>query len=1078
MRKKTTLLLLLLLSLISLFAYWGIIKPSHLSSVPSEQVRPQNNALKIAVVNEDSGTTYNGQVLNIGELLTTSFATKTGYSVETVTRAIAEKGLDTNLYQMMVILPSKFSQDALALETSHPQQAVFQYQIKGDKGFLVKQAEQAVVDLKSHFNKDLIHIYFLSIIGNLQKAQTQVGDVITSEGKALSQFESQLMSPLSLYSKQFTGLSSSPNDLLSSYLTFQKAILDSNDAFTAVVDVNKTYTSELEEIKSLQEQWQESILKREASLKEYDEAVGQLTLEEQLTQLTSLNESLVSENSDPEIFSTTKTQSEQLKADVTALVERLTALNSQVDEQLAQYDKAILEAVKESIAKTDSADIEKQAESLGAYMASIEGLLIQQFDKDFARFQGFDNNTIAAMAISEADKQYLSNINAFALWYASAKQLPAPSLVQASQQGQRLDEVKTLVARESQKPQVISVEASEGEISDIILNIPAGYSLQSASLGFSPLSDGSYRLIPSSQKGPVTVEYVIGPVDNASAHLLTPLAVVLTVKTREDFAYFKPETETLVSSTASSNTSESTTKETTESETSETTGQAKPEVRTETKTQTVYKEDKKVIERTYQSASVSLPYAAYNGQTEAEAALRDFRPYFELAGLIQSYYGYDLASASPAFNDFSPQSGSLLGQFHLKAGRKEDLEAIVVNLIKDTTVTELKENLKVSDETIQSFEALAPKAEELVSHIESLKTNTASLLEKVGKTVENTKVAHETLTKKPTFVESEKRDNTDLVTVSLSINSDLDKLRSASQSLMDNTKAHQLASDGIKGQVERLATDVKALESEGEGLSGRVTELHGIMSKEYTDNTAFLKAFSTVLSNTKSGNSPNTVVYDYLSNPVDSSKIESVLGVATKQVDRRQDERSGFLLLLMGYIVSLGLSYILQDSDRAKWPRLMATKHRIHWLNGLYPFAFLTAGALGVAILVGAIAGGRLDLGLGQIMTLILLLFVLNQLFAHGINSLCHRFKGLGFVISLGLILLYLVSAGQLLDSHYVSHSHFLTYLSPLHYLESLLTAFLNQKEGWRLPFAFTMVLASVMSGLTLYLYRELKDKA
>lgn len=33
---------------------------------------------------------------------------------------------------------------------------------------------------------------------------------------------------------------------------------------------------------------------------------------------------------------------------------------------------------------------------------------------------------------------------------------------------------------------------------------------------------------------------------------------------------------------------------------------------------------------------------------------------------------------------------------------------------------------------------------------------------------------------------------------------------------MDNTKAHQLVSESIQGQVDRLATDVKALETEGQ----------------------------------------------------------------------------------------------------------------------------------------------------------------------------------------------------------------------------------------------------------------------
>lgn len=299
MIRKHLVLIGLLLSIVSIVSYLGMIKPSTLSTESSEQTVSRNNALKIAIVNEDNGMLYNGQQVNIGELLTSSFASKGGYSVEVVSRSIAERGLENSVYQLMVVLPSKFSQDSLALESPSPVQAVFQYHIKSDKNHLVKQAEQAVIDLKNRFNQDLIHVYFLSIIGNLQTAQEQVGNVVSANGRVLNAFDTNLSSPLTMYSRQFTGVSSSPTELLSAYTSFQKGLLGSNDAFSSMIDVNKVYTTELEQIKSLQEQWQESLLKREASLTVYDGELSKLSVAEQLNQLIDLNGKMAETHSNP-----------------------------------------------------------------------------------------------------------------------------------------------------------------------------------------------------------------------------------------------------------------------------------------------------------------------------------------------------------------------------------------------------------------------------------------------------------------------------------------------------------------------------------------------------------------------------------------------------------------------------------------------------------------------------------------------------------------------------------------------------------------------------------------------------------
>lgn len=1086
MTRKTMFLIALLLSLVALISYWGIIKPSNLSNEATEQVSVRNNGLKIAIVNEDAGTVYNGQPLNVAQLLTTSFSSKSGYPIEVVSRSIAEQGRDNGIYQLMVILPSRFSEDSLALETTSPHQAVFQYQIKSDKSHLIKQAEQAVVDLKSLFNKDLIHIYFLSIIGNLQTAQGQVGEVINADNRVLLNFESNLLNPLNLYAKQFTGVSTSPTELLAAYSNFQKGLLGSNDAFTSIVDVNKLYTGEIDQIRSLQEQWQESILKREDSLKAYDDAFSKLSIEEQLNQLVGLQETMTSEHSNPEVHATTKTGAIELKEEVLSLVETLKSLNSQIDDALDTYDSKIESAVTESLATNPEFNMNGQARTLGAYLQTIRRMLLEQFKSELGHFRGFSDETIDRMALSEVDKDYLKSINRFVSEYTrNHEEIEVFELQTTSAQEERLAEARQYVLDSLRQEREMTLSSLEGQVSGISLTVSEGYELEWSSLPIASYGGQTYRLaVPDSKASSITVSYKLKSVDG-DINLLTPVSVRLDVQTKEEMTYFTEEAREIVSSVSDTTTpnvapaeSNSTTEidETDASQSSsDIAGDSRSEDEVSDSPAVHYNRQEKTIERTYTEARAFLPYKDFvfdGGRSRETSAFSDFRPYFELAGVIKAYFGRDLSDV----NWSSPSEGSLIQRMMAKESDTEELKAIIVSLIQEATVSELKGHLKVSEEQLSQFENLSPKAEELAASIDQLSDQTSQLLDQLGQTVQETRLVHDTMAQKPTFVEEEKRDNTDLVTVSMGINSDLEKLRSASQTLMDSTKSHQLVSETIQGQIDNLANEVKTLETEGAGLEGRVTELHGVMTKEYAENADFLKSFTTVLSNTKVGHSPNSVVYDYLSNPVDASKIEQVVGAVTKKEVSRQDERSGFLLILLTYLVSLGTSYILQHSDTTKWPRLVAPAARRHWTNSLIPFVFLTGLSVISSLLMGIISGHRLSLSSGQTIVFSLLLFVLHQLFTHGINNLSQYLKSYGFLISLSLVMLYLISAGQLLDSHYVSHNTWLSYVSPLTYIEAMLTAFLNHKGGWTSAFIIVLLFAGLVSGLTVYCYKELDE--
>lgn len=1012
-----------LLAITIIISFLGVIKPTPISKSSSEQVS-QKSPLKIAVVNEDKGTNYNGENVNIADTLLKSFSTSTDYDIETVSRSIAAKGLENNTYQLMIIFPSKFSENSLAIESANPSRAVFQYEIKSDKQLVVKQAEQAVVDFKSLFNKNLVNIYFLSIIGNLQTAQSQVSDVVTNEGEALDAYSTKLFNPLTSYFQLFAGLSSTPNDLVNTYSSFSKDLNNTNDAFTSIASVDKTYEEEIEKIKSLQEVWQSSIDTRETILKNYDEEFSKLTVEQQLTQMKELNSYILEHLSEPAVWKDTTDKVNGFNSELKSFVERLKKLNIDVDTALKGYEKAIAAAVDESLAdtseETDKTDEIKQ--TLGLYFKKLHDTMLSKIDGAIATMPYYSDDTIDSMGLSDADRNYLKTINRFVEWYSTENEKTLPTRQTSTMQQNHVAEVKQAVLQNLQAPRFLSFHNIEGNVTSVQVFVPANYVLN-VNYPTKKISDTEYELTGLSGTS-FEIPYTLGAVNPEQVDIFQDVQVRAVVKTSQEV-----EGEMVVR---------------------------------------MPKAERKTITRTYSDTDVISNAPLYTVNKGLQSVYNDVKGYLEVASLANAFYDMDLQTG-----EVKPGSSALLNQTDAK-----NLKAIIVQLIKDATISTLKDQLKVPDEDLEKFEAKVADAEGLIANIDGLRTSTSDLLAQLNSVIEETEKTHTTIQNKPVFTETEKRENTSLVTVTLDMNKDLTQLMAASQTLMNNTKSNQSVSKTIEADVEKLSSDVSNLEKEGESLSGRVAELKNVMDDTYTSNKEFLQAFSTVLSNTKTGNNKNEAVYDYLSNPVDASKIQNVLetSAATKVTTARQDERSGLLIILICYLVALGIAYLLQHADISGLQQQLKITNRIHWKNATAPLTFLTTMGAIAGIFIAFVSGVKLEMNLGQIVAFVLLLVTITLFLTYGLNLMLEKLHSLGFLLGIVLLLLYIVTASQLLDAHYVSSANFLDALSPLSHLENLVTKYINHTNGWGLSAVLVFFMTIALGSTNVLVYRKVKE--
>lgn len=1077
MRKKVLFSLgMLLLFVTMIVSFFAIVKPTPISRTNSDS-SVQQAPIKVAIVNEDTGKVYNGQPINIANTLVNSFIAKNNYKVEVVSRSIAESGLKNETYQLMIVLPSKFSEEALAIESTSPVQAKFQYQIQSSDQLTVKQAEQAVVAFKELFNKDLINIYFTSIIGNLKTAQGQVADVVTNEHESLTSFNNKLVDPLAQYGQQFNGLGSSPNNLLSSYSSFNKTLLNTNDAFKSIDSVNKTYEETINGIDKQQKKWDNSLNTREQALSNYDKDFSKLSVEKQLSQLAAINTQFNNNFSEPAIWKETTDKASSYNKDIAKLLESLKKNNKEIDDTLSNYDTKIREAVESSLAKNPSA-VDGANKTLGSYIKSLNTSMQNQITSKWPSVY-YDDTTINNLSLSDTDKQHLKNISAFIRWYSKKIGKDLPTLQSTTLENEEFSQLKNDIKSKSTTKRELTLPSFEGKISKLKITVPSGYYLKESNFGFSDLGGGNYQVsFPGEVSPGMTISYTLEIKNENDLNVLSPVLVKYQLDTTEDVKVIKEdapyvekdkiENETVHAAPVSPATSVASGSSTPDV-------QKPTEIITITKTITTTKinqTEKKVLNRHYEMQDIISNWE-YNPTKLTQAVYKDVEAYLQLSGLVTAYYGLDLSKNTYTDTTFVPAEGSLAA-----LANNDDLKTIVTNLIKATTVEALKSDLKISDKKLTDIQSRLANAEKLTSNIEQLRTTTNDLITQLRQLIEQTKLVDTTIKGKPSFVATEKVDNTSMVNVSMDMNRDLGTLISASKTLMDNTKANQAVSETIQATMTQLTNDVNTLEKDGKSLSARVSELKNIMSSEYGSNEEFLKNFSTVLSNTRTGNTKNDAVYEYLSNPVDASKIGNVVSAATNRPSQtnRQDERSGLLVILISYLVSLVVAYLFQHADKEELQRLISLKDRLSWRNSSGPMFFLSVISVAVGSIIAIVSGVKLAFSVGQLSWFVMLLVLVSLMMTYSLNILLDKLKSLGFLISISLLLLYIISATQLFDEYYVNPAPILTTLSPLTYLEGVVRLFINQQNGVVQSVMVIVVLTIALGLVNIFLYRQIKD--
>ena len=1044
MSKRTFAILSSIIALVVMVVvFYGVMKPKTIT-VGNQEKKITNSDVKIALVNEDTGVIYNGDDLRIGDILVNSLGQETNYKLETVSRAIAESGLEKGNYNVMIVLPSNFSRETLSLESDSPTQAIFQYKVKSDSQAITKQGEQVVSEIKNLFNKNIIGIYFSSIIGNLQTAQTQVATSVGREKTVLNKYQSNLITPLTDHSTQFKGLSGISDNLVKTYESFNKDLQNTNEAYKSIMDTDKTYDDQISKATKAQEAWKASVKSREETLKKYEEDLKNSATTEQIEKIKKAQDFIKKSQVDQTVLKDTEDRTAALDKSIDNTLSKYYKINKDLQSIIDKYKEKIDKAVEDSLKKTNKD--EKERQTVAAVVDELKKSILAKVTDAVNDLPYYSNESIDKLKIADEDKEYLKKVNSFAEQYAKANREKITLKRRATTRSQdQLDNLKDAAVKNVKNVQTMSISTEQGKIKKVELLVNPQYKFASVSAKGANVTINSNKAVLNLTNKPseVTVSYQLEYAKDVT--LFTPAVVNATATTTETIKEAKTKEEVV--------------------EEKDKNGKKVK------KKKTAISPENKEIERTIvKTTTHQEPLDSVNKNIENSntALYNDLENYTQLATVVKTIYGLDIAKENNI--SLEPKEDSLLKKAELK-----DINKILTSSISGAILDELSKELTVPNDKILELSELKKNSDQLKKVVATLRTSTKDLSDNIDVVIAETEKINTALSNKPELPTTETNDNnSDLITVTTEISSDYSKLMSASRELLAKTKASQATSESINHSFESLGTAAKKLEQDGTNLTNKVSELKGTMDKEYKDNQDFLKAFSKVLSNTKDGNSKNQAVYDYLANPVDAGNVDKIVASnKTAKSSTKLDTRTGILIVLIIYLVSILIAHMMQNIDFEKIQKSKIVS-RVQWKNSTIPVSMILGISFILSMIIGMTVGYNLDLTGERALVLVALLLVIAVLFIGLNNWLLSKGKSLGLFVSISILLLYIVTTVQLIDERTMGNK-LLSYISPLNYIDESLTQFLNYQGGWLLVMIITTIFAVISVILNAIEYRKLK---
>ena len=418
----SSLLALGLLALI-IFLNLSVQKNTTISNENNAKANQQTK-LNVAIVNEDKPVYVDTKEYNLGASYVKNIERDNSQNWSVVPRGAADSGLESGKYQLVLTIPSDFSEKILDINSINVDKTTINYKVNAQGNLQVENdANKLAKDIVADLNGQLVDMYMASILSNLYTAQKNVQASSQIQATNIGNYRTNLygtaINSKNLFPTLYSMSSSSvdANGVLKTGLESYSQIFGRYDVSqiaygdklgTLLKNRDTEKKNHADVITGLISQSREDVQEQVKNYQKLIEAQGSLTANIDGTAASS-------DGTSPEVGPSYKTVAKNISEEIVSLQTNLTnertkfenhkkGIRDFIDEKLASYygtsEKTI--TLGRFLDKAANKDLEKAEGSLKEQLASAISELPKE-DFSGKEFSGFGMTPITIPSVNYTD---------------------------------------------------------------------------------------------------------------------------------------------------------------------------------------------------------------------------------------------------------------------------------------------------------------------------------------------------------------------------------------------------------------------------------------------------------------------------------------------------------------------------------------------------------------------------------------------------------------------------------------------------------------------------------------------------
>ena len=413
-------LLALLLLLMMVLLNLSVQKNTTINNENNAKVNQQTK-LNVAIVNEDKPVYVDTKEYNLGASYVKNIERDNSQNWSVVPRGAADTGLESGKYQLVLTIPSDFSEKILDINSINVDKTTINYKVNAQGNLQVENdANKLAKDIVADLNGQLVDMYMASILSNLYTAQKNVQASSQIQATNIGNYRTNLYGTAINSKNIFPTLYSMSSSSVDANGVLKTGLESYLQSFNRFDESQVKYNNTFKELSNNKEQAKQNyadvieklISKSRDEVKKQVDSYKQELMETQKILNSKIEGQVTSSDvMQPEVGSSYKTVAKDISKEIVSLQTNLTnertkfenhkkGIRDFIDEKLASYygtsEKTI--TLGRFLDKAANKDLEKAEEYLKEQLVSaISELPKEDFSgKEFSGF-GMTPTTIPSV---------------------------------------------------------------------------------------------------------------------------------------------------------------------------------------------------------------------------------------------------------------------------------------------------------------------------------------------------------------------------------------------------------------------------------------------------------------------------------------------------------------------------------------------------------------------------------------------------------------------------------------------------------------------------------------------------------